>query len=126
MVLTDNQGHVKKWGIVEYGTMSWQDPSTWMTYESRQYTVSNFKLFNQSCPRCTEFLHFGARYPGNNIKKVEGVQSFTECKDLCTTHGVECKVWTFTVSKKECKLKSEKGNTVKDGDKVSGTRVCFD
>ena len=31
MVLTDNQGNVKKWGVVEYGAMSWQDPSTWIT-----------------------------------------------------------------------------------------------
>ena len=127
MVLTDNQGCVKKWGMVEYGTMSWQDPSTWITYDSRQYTVSNFILFKQSCPRprCTDIIHFGVRYPGNDIEEFEGIPSFTKCKDLCTRH-VEYNAWTFTISKKECKLKSEKGNTVKDGDKVSGTRVCFD
>ena len=126
MVLTDNQGHVKKWGIVEYGTMSWQDPSTWITYDSRQYTVSNFKLFNQSCPRprCTDVLHFGVRYPGATMKIVENVSSYAKCKDICTGH-VECKVWTFSTSDKKCRLKSKiEKISSDDGSKISGTRAC--
>ena len=43
MVLTDGQGNVKKWGAVQYGVATWQDPSTWITHDNRQHTVTNFK-----------------------------------------------------------------------------------
>ena len=125
-MLTDGQGNVKKWGAVQYGVTTWQDPSTWITYNNRRYTVNNFKLFNQSCPRCTEYINVGARYPWATIKQIDKVSSFTKCKDLCTRH-VECKVWVFDRSDKECKLKSEEGQMKPDkSEKVSGTRACFD
>ena len=124
MVLTDNQGHVKKWGAVQYGVTTWQDPSTWITYDNRRYTVTNFKLVNQSCPVCTEYVDFGTRYTGDEFKKVEGVLSFTECKNLCTEHD-ECEVWTLNRSIHQCKLKKRKIDVISDGDIVSGTRACF-
>ena len=125
MVLTDGQGQVKKWGAVQYGVTTWQDPSTWITYDNRQYTVSNFKSFNQSCPRCTEFINYGTRYAGATFKDIQKVPSFYKCKDLCTKH-VECKVWVFDRSDKECNLKSEEGKIKSDKTaKVSGTRACF-
>ena len=107
------------------GAISWQDPSTWITYESRQYTESNFKLFNRSCPRCTEVRNVAVRYPGTTIKRVEKVSSYTECKDICTRE-VECKVWTFTRSDENCRLKSKNTVIKTDSDKVSWTRACFD
>ena len=124
MVLTDNQGHVKKWGAVQYGVATWQDPSTWITYDNRKYTVSNFKLVNQSCPVCRERVAFGTRYTGDNFKKIENVLSFTDCKNLCTGNN-ECEVWTLNRSMKQCKLKKRKFNVISDGKIVSGTRACF-
>ena len=124
MVLTDGQGHVKKWGIVEYGALSWQDPSTWITYDKRQYTVSNFKLFNRSCPRCTEFVYFEARYLGDTMEIVKDVSSHAKCKDHCSRHD-ECKVWILDTLRNICRLKSEKDEMKSEKGKVSGTRACY-
>ena len=126
MVLTDNEGHVKKWGAVQYGVMSWRDPSTWVTHDNRQYTVNNFKLLNHSsvCPKCTEFIDAGAGYPLNLVESVEGISSYTECKDLCTRH-IGCKVWTLLSLEQTCRLKSEKGSVWRTKHRISGTQACY-
>ena len=134
MVLTDGQGNVKKWGIVEYGVATWQDPSTWTTYDNRQYTVNNFTGLNHSsvCPKCTEIVDFGVAYPGDNTKDedtdldlIAGISFATECKNRCTKHP-DCIFWTLTISKKECRLKSKKRFSQKHADKISGTQSCYD
>ena len=125
MVLTDDQGNVKKWGAVQYGVATWQDPSTWITYDNRQYTVSNFKLSNQSCPECTEVVHSDTRYTGDDFKMVENISSYTDCKNLCTKFN-ECEVWTWDKkTRKQCKLKKKKMDIKSDKGIVSGTRGCF-
>ena len=125
MVLTDDQGNVKKWGAVQYGVATWQDPSTWITYDNRQYTVSNFKLSNQSCPECTEVVHSDTRYTGDDIQMVENIPSYTDCKNLCTKFN-ECEVWTWDKkTRKQCKLKKKKMDIKSDKGIVSGTRGCF-
>ena len=126
MVLTDNQGHVKKWGVVEYGAMWWQDPSTWITYDHRQYSVSNFKSSNHSsvCPKCTEVLEFNVGYPHNDVKMVKGFSTFTECKDACTDH-VDCAVWTFNSKSSKCYLKRKIVERKNGNVKVSGTQACY-
>ena len=123
-MLTDGQGKIKKWGAVQYGVTTWQDPSTWITSYDRQYAVSNFKLVVQSCPICTEHVNFGARYTGDDFKRIENILSFTKCKDLCTGHN-DCEVWTLNRSMKQCKLKKKKGKVISDIKVVSGTRACF-
>ena len=126
MVLTDDQGNIKKWGAVQYGVATWQDPSTWITYGNRQYTVSNFKLSNQSCPVCnhTEVVEFRTYYAGDPLKVIDKISSYAECKNLCTGHN-ECEVWTWDGYIKQCKLKRRKIEVIPDGDIVSGTRACF-
>ena len=122
---------MKKWGAVEYGAMAWQDPSTWMTYDNRQYTVSNFKGLNHTsvCPKCTEFIDIGAGYPGYKIDTIENVRSFTECKDLCTKHA-QCKAWTLSRSDEKCRLKSkkelvERKKGLESKKRISGTEACY-
>ena len=126
MVLTDGQGHVKKWGAVQYGVTTWKDPSTWITYDNRQYTVNNFKLLNHSsvCPKCTEFIEFDTGYPYNLVKSVEGVSSYRECKDLCTSH-VKCKVWTYWTDIHSCRLRSKKDEVSIRSGRISGTEACY-
>ena len=67
------------------------------------------------CSKCKELVEIGIRYIGNGIGNgmgiISNVDSWSECKELCTKEPV-CNFWThFNVSSK-CYLKtSDKGRT---------------
>ena len=126
MVLTDNQGQVKKWGAVQYGVATWQDPSTWITYDNRQYTVTNFKGQKHSsvCNNCTEIIEDGICYISVDLREVKNVLTMEECKDLCTSVE-ECTVFSYKKDVKRCYLKKGKRRSSVCTDCVSGTQACY-
>ena len=127
MVLTDDQGNVKKWGAVQYGVATWQDPSTWITYDNRQYTVSNFRArefkYSSIC-NCTEVVENDIVYDGQQLKNVGDVSTMEKCKDLCTSQS-GCVVFTYKTTQKMCSLMKSQLNPQTTTGYVSGTPACY-
>ena len=127
MVLTDHQGNVKKWGSVQYGVATWQDPSTWRSYENRQYTVSNFRateLKYSSVCNCTEIVEYGIYYTAVELREESDVSTMEKCKDLCTSEA-DCTVFSYRKDVLRCYLKKEKLGSSACTNCVSGTQACY-
>ena len=129
MVLTDNQGQVKKWGDVQYGVTTWRDPSTWITYDNRQYTVSDFKGQKHSsvCNNCTlyiEVVEDNIYYTAVDLREENKVSTLDQCKDLCTSEA-DCTVFSYRKDVLRCYYEEKKIGSSACTNCVSGTQVCY-
>ena len=126
MVLTDDKGNVKKWGALPYGVTTRQDPSTWITYDNRHYTVSNFRGQKHSsvCGNCTEVVEYGIYYTAVELREENDVSTTEKCKDLCTSEA-DCTVFSYRKDVLRCYLKKEKLGSSACTNCVSGTQACY-
>ena len=63
---------------------------------------------------------------GNNVGGLAGiiqVENKEECALKCA-NTIECRVWTFKKSIRECWLKSDESRKFEDNDYITGTKSC--
>ena len=135
MVLTDSLGVVKKWGAVQkqqqqqqqqqHETTTWRDPNTWITYDNRRYTVSNFRgQTHDSVCNCTEILENNINYPSTNLDDIGNILTWEECRNLCTDKA-GCAVFSYWTDHKRCYMKTKKTYEQDYGGFISGTAACY-
>ena len=64
------------------------------------------ELLTSECSICRELVERGIDYYGNNIRIIQKVTSWSQCKEICTEDEPECKYWSHDNTTSQCWLKT--------------------